>query len=281
MSRRTPIGASRILKALAIGFLLVLAVFNLVPILWMVSVSLKPDSDIYSLPVGLLPRSPILQNYIEVLQDPRMIGFFLNSVIVTVGSTAACVVLSFLAGYGFSRHTFRGKRLLLSYFLYSTVLPQAIIVVPLYMLLIQLRMHGTYQGLIFAYLAISLPLGVWLFSLFFETVPIELEQAAQIDGCGTFRLLWKILVPLLAPCSFAVSIYSFVLAWNEYLLPLIMSSGSMAPLTVGLASYQQETLIDWGHIMAAAFLMTIPTAIFFMAFTRHLVSGLSAGAVKG
>jgi ABC-type glycerol-3-phosphate transport system permease component len=281
MTGSLAVGASRPLKIVTIAFLLLLVVFNIVPILWMVSVSLKSETDIYSLPVRLLPRIPVLRNYVDVLGDIRMLRFFMNSVIITVGSTAASVVLSILAGYGFARHRFPGRRVLLGYILYSTVLPEAIIVVPLYVLLTKLQLHGTYQGLIFAYMAVSLPLGVWLFSLFFETIPEELEDAARIDGCNTLTMLVRILVPLLAPCIFAVSIYSFVLAWNEYLLPLVMSSGKISPITVGLASYQQETLIDWGHIMAAAFLMTLPTVVFFVAFTKHLVSGLSAGAIKG
>lgn len=261
-------------------FVVLLALFNLAPVIWMISVSLKTKSEIFSLPVTLLPKSFALENYSEVLKDPRMVRYFINSILVTLSSTGLCVILGIFAGYGFSRYVIPGKNILLSYVLYSTVLPRIVIITPLYILLVKMGLHGTYQGIIFSYLAVTLSLAVWLFSVFFDTIPVELEEAARIDGCGTLLMIWKIIIPLLAPCIFAVFMYSFVLAWNEYLLPLIIATDKTAPITVGLARYEAETLIHWGNIMAASFLMTVPTLIIFMIFVKHLVSGLAAGAIK-
>lgn len=268
-------------RSVAWIFFLLLAIFNLSPVIWMVSVSFKSLPDLYHRPISLLPRSPILKNYSEVLSDPRIVKYFVNSIFIALASTGICVVLSIFAGYGFARYNFPGKKLLLGYVLYSTVLPRAIVIIPLYILLVKLGLQGSYQGIIFCYLAVTLPLAVWLFSLFIRTIPDEVEDAARIDGCNTILVIWKIVIPLLTPSIFAVFMYSFVLSWNEYLLPLTICTSKTMPITVGLAHYQAEAFVLWGHIMAAASLMTIPTAVLFLAFAKYLASGLSAGAIKG
>jgi ABC-type glycerol-3-phosphate transport system permease component len=220
-------------------------------------------------------------NYMEVVSSPKMIKYFINSLFIAGCATGICIILSIFAGYGFARYDFPGKRSLLSYVLYTMVLPRAVIIVPLYLLLVKMKAQGTYQGLIFTYLVIALPLAMWLFSVFFNTIPVEIEDAARIDGCNTAQLLWKIAVPLVKPCIFAVFMYSFVLCWNEYLLALVFSSPEVAPVTVGLVSYAGEIRVEWGRIMAAACLMTIPTIVFFNVFAKYLASGLVAGATKG
>lgn len=273
---------STLLMMLAVGiFLALLSIFNLVPLIWMISTSLKLEPDVYHMPVKLLPSVPTLTNYIEVLSDPRIIRYFMNSFFIAGGASVVCVILGIFAGYGFTRYDFPGKRLLLGYVLYLMVLPRVVLVVPLYLLLVKMGAQGTYQGLIFVYLVIALPLSIWLFSAFFRTIPIEIEDSARIDGCNTVQLVWKIVVPLVKPCIFAVFMYSFVLSWNEYLFALIFSSTKTAPMTVGLVSYAGETMTQWGRIMAAACLMTIPTIVIFNVFGKYLSSGLAAGAVKG
>lgn len=268
-------------ESIAWIFLLLLTIFNLLPVIWMVSVSFKSLPDLYHRPIRLLPRSPILKNYSEVLKDPRMIKYFVNSILITVSSTGICIVLGIFAGYGFARYNFPGKKLLLSYVLFSTVLPRVIVLIPLYLLLVKLKLQGSYQGIIFCYLSVILPLAVWLFSLFIDTIPKDLEDAARIDGCNTILLIWKILLPILAPSIFAILLYSFVLSWNEYLLPLVICTNKTMPITVGLAHYQEEVFINWGNIMATSCLMTVPTMVLFLFYAKYLVSGLSAGAVKG
>ena len=266
----------------AVGvFLALLSIFNLIPLMWMISTSLKPEPDIYHIPVKLLPSVLTLANYFEVLSNPTMIRYFANSFFITGSASGICLVLGIFAGYSFARYNFLGKKLLFSYVLYTVVFPRSVIIVPLYILLVKMRMQGTYQGLIFTYLVIALPVSIWLFSAFFRTVPSEIEDSARIDGCNTVQLLWKIVVPLVKPCIFAVLMYSFVLCWNDYLLALIFSSSTTAPITVGLVSYAGEVRTQWGPIMAAACLMATPTIVILSICGKYLASGLVTGAVKG
>lgn len=272
---------NQLTKLMVFVFISFLIVFNLIPVIWMVSTSLKPKSEIYQIPINLFPIKPVLMNYIEVVTNPRMIKYFMNSVFISLSSSGLCIVLGILAGYGFSRYDFPGKKILLSYILFSMVLPRAIIIIPLYLLMVSIKAQGTYFGIIFSYIVVSLPLSIWLFTSFFHTIPKSIEDAARIDGCNTISLLWRVVVPLVKPAVFAVFIYSFVLSWNEYLLPLVIGSEKTAPITMGLMSYKGQFATEWGLIMAAACLMTIPTIVLFSAFMKHLAAGLTAGAVKG
>jgi ABC-type glycerol-3-phosphate transport system permease component len=267
-------------------FLLFLSVFNLLPILWMVFTSLKIPSDVYHVPIKFLPTRFSLWNYRTVLFGSEFSGttmpkYLFNSLVISSSTVLLSVIMGLLAGYSFTRYSFPGKDKMLSYILYTTALPRVIIILPLYILMVKARLQGTYLGLVFVYLVVTLPISVWFFISFFRTIPRELDEAARIDGCTTLQLLWKVVVPLVRPGIFATVMYSFVQAWNEYLLALVFSSSRTAPATVGLVGYLGETGVHWGPLMAASCIMTVPTVFLFTAFGKYLAKGLVAGAVKG
>ena len=261
---------------------IVLSLFSLVPILWALSTSLKTRQSVYALPPEWIPNPVTFKNYLDVLSNSVMLRYFLNTAIIATGATAISLVIGISAAYGFSRFRFTGNRVLLWSILFTRLLPRVAIIVPFFITLKNLHMLNTYPGLILVYLMVVMPLAVWLLKGFFDNVPVEIEEAATMDGCSPLGILTKIVLPISLPAIAAVGMYAFILAWNEFLFALIMTNdASTRPISVGLAFFIDEAGISWGPLMAASMLMGIPAIIVFTLFQKNLVKGLSEGAVKG
>jgi len=261
---------------------LVLAFICLFPFAWMALSSIKTLPELYTVPPHWLPSVPTIGNYINVVFNSNIPRYFLNSVIISVGSTGLALILAIFASYGFARFDFRGKRLLQSLVLIGQLLPTAAIIVPLFITLRYLHLVNTYWGLILVYMIITLPLSVWMLTSYFKALPVELEEAATIDGASRLGILFRITLPLSTPGLVAVVVYAFVTTWNEFIFALCFATdSSVKTLPIGLAEFSTEFNTDWGAVMAASVVMTLPIALLFFSMQRLFVGGLTAGATKG
>ena len=261
---------------------LVLILVCLFPFAWMALSSIKKLPELYTVPPHWLPNEPTLANYATVLFNSNIPRYFLNSVIISVGSTGLALILAVFASYGFARFNFRGKPFFQSFVLVGQLLPTAAIIVPLFITLRWLGLVNTYWGLILVYMIITLPLSVWMLTSYFKAIPVELEEAAVIDGASRLGVLFRITLPLSLPGLVAVVVYAFVTTWNEFIFALCFATDSMVKtLPIGLAEFSTEFNTDWGGVMAASMVMTLPVALLFLVFQRLFVGGLTAGATKG
>lgn len=261
---------------------LILTAVCLFPFAWMALSSIKTLPELYTVPPHWLPFAPTIGNYINVIFSSNIPRYFLNSVVISVGSTGLALILAIFASYGFARFEFRGRRLLQSLVLIGQLLPTAAIIVPLFITLRYLHLVNTYWGLILVYMIITLPLSVWMLTSYFKAIPVELEEAATIDGASRLGVLFRITLPLSTPGLVAVVVYAFVTTWNEFIFALCFATdSSVKTLPIGLAEFSTEFNTDWGAVMAASMVMTIPVALLFLFFQNLFVGGLTAGATKG
>ncbi|HUV08121.1 MAG TPA: carbohydrate ABC transporter permease [Spirochaetia bacterium] len=275
--------ASRILKrSLLYLSAVVICSFALIPILWGLSTALKTQHLIYKFPPEWIPRPVTFDNFSKIITSSEMPRYFLNTAIIATGSVSISLVIGILAAYGFSRYRFPGAKTLLWSILFTRILPRVTLIVPFYITLRHLHLLNTYPGLILIYLMVVMPISVWLLKGFFDNVPYEIEEAAIVDGCSPMGLLVKIILPISLPAVAAVGMYTFILAWNEFLFALLVTTDSKTrTISVALAFFIDEAGIHWGPLMAASILMSIPAIIVFSLSQNLLVKGLSEGAVKG
>jgi ABC-type glycerol-3-phosphate transport system permease component len=254
----------------------------LFPFLWMALSSIKTLRELYTVPPVWFPEVPTLANYMKVLFDSNIPRYFLNSTIISLGSTAIALCLAIFASYGFARFRFRGKAGFQAFILVGQLLPTAAIIVPLFITLRAFGLVNTYLGLILIYTIITLPLSVWMLTSYFRAIPVELEEAAIIDGASRIGILFRITLPLSLPGLVAIIIYAFVTTWNEFIFALVFAEDyRVKTLPIGIAEFSTEFNTDWGAVMAASVIMTLPVAILFLAMQKLFVGGLTAGAVKG
>jgi ABC-type glycerol-3-phosphate transport system permease component len=209
-------------------------------------------------------------------------SWFLNSVIVSGGSTLISIVVSTLAAYSVTRFRYRGRRLVPYFSLLGYMVPSIILVFPLFMVMSRLDLTDSLWSLVLGYVSVTLPFCMWLLWAFFRGLPIELEEAALVDGASRLRVFLEIVLPAAMPGIIAAAIFSLIVSWNDFLFGRVfMNSTDRLPLTVGVMLFFEGVHVDWGLLMASAVLMTVPMAILFMLMQRHLVAGFGAGAVKG
>ena len=277
MARRSA-AASVATYSLATAFTL-LALF---PFAWMLLSSVKPLSELYTVPPSWIPENFSLENYRNVLFQSNIPRYFLNSVVISVGATLISIVLAALAAYGFARFRFRGRNTMQASILISQLLPTATIIVPLYILLSRLGLVNTYLGLILVYLIHTLPLCIWLLINYFRAIPYEIEEAALVDGAGRLTILIRIVLPLSIPGLISTVVYCFVNTWNEFIFALVFATdSSVKTLPIGLAEFSTEFNTDWGAVMAASVVMTLPVVGMFFMIQRFFIGGLTASATKG
>lgn len=274
-------GAGMGTPLIVIGSLLVVVVC-LFPFLWMGLSSIKELKELYTIPPRWWPDHPTLANYYKVFFQSNIPRYFLNSIIISGGSTFLALVLAIFAANGFARFNFKGRAFWQSFVLVGQLLPTAAIIVPLFITLRFLGLVNTFWGLILVYMIITLPLSVWMLTSYFKAIPIELEEAAIIDGASRVGILFRITLPLSKPGIIAVLVYAFITTWNEFIFALCFATdSSVKTLPIGLAEFSTEFNTDWGAVMAASMVMTVPIALLFLVFQKLFVGGLTAGATKG
>jgi multiple sugar transport system permease protein len=261
-------------------------IFTVVPMAWMVITSLKTGFAAMQYPPQWWPTEPTLENYTKLLDPTNRVGkdflrYFWNSMYVSVVTTILAVVVAVPAAYAFSRFRFPGRTLLFFAVLLRNMFPAVIFLVPLFILMRWLGLVNTHWSLILTYLTFGLPLAIWLLKGFYDNIPIQLEQAARIDGATRFQAFFLIVMPLSSPGIIATSIYSFIGAWNEYIYAYtFITREDQMTLPVGIQRYFSEFATDWPGLMAATFLMSVPVVVLFLMLQRYFVRALTEGAVK-
>jgi N,N'-diacetylchitobiose transport system permease protein len=262
---------------------IIFSVIWVFPVYWMINTAFKSRSEVMTATPIFFSHHPTLDNFVNAFVQSDFLVDLRNSVIVVVSAVVLSIVLGAFASAALSRFRFHGRRTIMVLILAVQMLPGTALLIPTFLVFNRLNLIGTYLGLILAYVAAVLPFSIWVMRGFFITIPYELEEAAMIDGAGSWRILRSILFPLVMPGVIATSIFAFITAWNDYLVAYtFMKDQSMYTLPVWLASFSNPvTGTDFGGQMAASVLFSLPVVIFFLLIQRHLVAGISAGAVKG
>lgn len=254
-------------------------VFIFVPYLWILLTALKLPVDAAAVPPMIF--SPVTMTNFETLTRGPFAGSLVASVIITALTTAATMLLGVPAGYAFARGRFRGRRFFTGWLLLSRMVPPVIFIIPLFLFFHQLRLVDTFHGLALAYLTGLLPFTVWMCAAYFQDVPIELEEAARIDGASRARTFLWVVLPLARPGVLTVGLLVAIAAWSEYFIPLILAGINTTPATVGLVNFIGIDTLNWGALAAGALALVVPTVVVTLVLQRGILRGLSAGAVKG
>lgn len=260
--------------------MIALVSFSLFPAYWMFSSAIDPEAATRG--ARILPAGITWENFASVLNDGGFAQYLRNSVLVALGTVVISSIIALFAAVAVSRFTFRFRKGILVLVLMVQMVPLEALVIPLFLQMKTLGMLNSLLGLTIVYLAFSLPFAIWTLRGFVSAVPVELEEAAYLDGASWGRMFWRILVPLVAPGVVATSVFSFITAWNEFIFALtFMQQSSKYTVPVGLQKFFGENTTDWGAVMAASTIITVPVLVFFLLVQRNLASGLTAGSVKG
>jgi ABC-type glycerol-3-phosphate transport system permease component len=253
------------------------------PLFWMVIGSFKVKGELYLYPPTFLPRSWTLDNYRELLTQTGFLTYLANSLIVAMGATLLALLFGALGAYSLARFRFTGIAWIARSSLLAYMLPEVLLVLPLYVWVVKLGLADTLIALVITNTAFTLPLTLWFLRSYFAAIPISLEESAMIDGCTRMQAFRRVTLPLALPGVISVGVFSFNHAWNEFLFALVFTSSErLKVLPVGLATWiGQDQIYSWGMLLAGAVLITLPVVLFYLLVQRHLISGLSLGGVKG
>ena len=253
------------------------------PITRILSVALRPGNRLLSADLAIIPQGATLESFRIVLFDKPFLSWIWNSLTITVATAIIGVILAATSAYAFSRYKFPGRSLGLIFLLTTQMIPAVMLLVPLYILAIKLDLVGTYRGLVIAYAVTAIPFSIWILKGYYDTIPIDLEEAARIDGCSELEAFIKILLPLSTPALAIVFLFNFTTAWNDYLLARVMLGSKEEMLTwpLGLQRLQGQFVTQWGQFSAASILVAIPVMFLFLYTSKYLISGLTLGSVKG
>ncbi|MFM8558561.1 MAG: sugar ABC transporter permease [bacterium] len=269
-------------RVLVHAFLVLFTFATVYPILQIVTVSLRPNDQLYSTSLALIPEGATLEAYRVMLFEKPFLRWLLNSFVVSAAVTVLGVVLASTAAYALSRFRFRGRQAVLSTFLLTQMFPATMTMLPLYVMLRALGLLDQFAGLALAYTATALPFCVWTMRGYYETIPVELEQAALLDGCTPWQAFTKVTLPLAAPALAITALFSFMAAWSEFMVArIVISRQSLYTLPLGLESLAGQFQTEWANYAAGSLIVCVPVMVLFVVLNRAIVSGLSLGSVKG
>lgn len=268
-------------NVLTYGACLIGSIFVLVPVLWMVSTSLKTEPETFAIPPRWIPETVTLDSYRAMWVDYPFLYYFRNSIIVTLAAVAISVSISCLTGYGVTRFRFKGKESFLGFVLLTQMFPSVMLLVPYYKVLNTYGLNNTLIGLGVVYISFTVPFCSWMMVGYFKTVPLELDEAAIIDGCSRWQAFTRITLPIVIPGVSSSAIYAFVTCWNEYMFAnLLMADEKLKTVSVGIAELNGYYKIMWNDLMASSVVASIPLVIGFIFLQKYFIGGLTAGAVK-
>lgn len=276
-------GKQRILTTATYIILIGFSAYCLFPFLWMVVTSIKPTDAIRSTNPSFWVPEPTMNHFDNVIHHSAFLTFFKNSLFISVTVTIAALLISIFAGYALSRFVrFRGVRLFSVAMLLSQMIPGVLLLIPLYLTMKNLHLLNTYMSLILAYTTFTVPLCTFFMKGFFDSIPVEMEESAEIDGCSRLGIIVRILLPVSLPSLVATSLFAFLNAWNEFLFGFVfINDEAHRTLTPGISLFRGQFQTDWGSMMAASVLCVIPVVVIFIFLQRYLIEGMTAGAVKG
>ena len=264
------------------ALVLVALVIVVFPFYWMVNTSLKPASEIFLSPPTFISSNWSLDAYVTVLTQRPFARYFLNSLVVTLGTPLLSVTLAAFAAYGFTRFFPRGATPFIVFLLFTKMLPETLLIIPYFQLMSSLGLLNSYFALILAYSSFALPFSVWMLIGFFRSIPRDIDEAAKIDGASYLQTFFLVILPLARPGLVAVALFTFLIAWNSYLWALVLTTdASMHVLSVGVANMVGEYRVQWNELMAAAVIAAVPVMLLFSFLEKHLVNAITSGAVKG
>ena len=268
----------KVLVYLAMFFVML---FFIGPIFWFLALALRSPSSAFAMPPQLFFK-PRLDAFFYTFVDPGANApQLVSSIVVAAGATLINLPFSVAAAYALSRYRLKGKRFLMLWYISLLIAPPIVFLIPYFIFMSQLKLRGTYLSMMLLLLTITIPFSIWLLKSFFDEVPIDLEEAAQIDGANWWQALVQITLPLTLPGIIVTSMFAFVFSWNNVVFPLVLSNQSTATLPIGTLNYFATTGVTWNYIAATAVITMIPPMIIFLVLGRYIVRGLTFGAVKG
>ena len=262
--------------------LLLFAAIALFPVVQIFTISLRPADRLLSTSLEIIPANASFNNYIALFTERPFFVWLVNSTFVALVVTVTGVALASTCGYAFSRYSFIAKKLGLLSLLVTQMFPATMLLLPMYIMLVNLHLINTYLGIVIMYSATALPFCIWQMKGYYDTIPTSLEEAATIDGCNQLQAFVRIILPLAAPALVITALFSFMASWTEYVVAAqILQDTEMWTLPLGLKSFESNMGSEWGLYGAASVIVTIPVVILFLSLSRWLVSGLTLGSVKG
>jgi multiple sugar transport system permease protein len=278
MIAHAPGSSTRRLRQMALQVAgLLIAAWSLGPFLWQMSTAFQPDRELMATPPRLWPSPATLEHFYNVFVVKQFHLYIVNSVIVAGATTLLCL----LGAYGLARFDVRGRFGILGVILSISMFPQIAIVAPLYLIMSNIDLLDTYAGLVVVYLALGLPLVIWVLFGYLHSVPRELDEAAKIDGAGPLRILFLIILPMALPGIVTTGLLAFIAAWNEFMFALAFTSTiEHQTIPVGIANFQSLYYVPWGDLAAASVVVTLPLVVLVLFFQRRIIAGLTQGAVK-
>jgi len=272
----------RALQGVGNGVLVLMLLWTAMPFYWMIATSLKHDKEIYGYEATLIPERPTLANYATVFRETPYMLYLRNSVVVAVGSTVLSMIIAVLGAYAIARLDFPGRALLARGLVFTYLVPTSLLFIPMFAMMSMLRLTDSLYGLTIAYLGFDVPFCTWLLMGYFKSVPVELEEAARVDGCNRVSALVRVVLPMSLPALVVVTFFSFTHAWNEFLYAHVFTSTTSArTVTTGLVNFMSQDVFFWGPLMASTVMSALPPVLMFLVFQRWVVKGLTLGGVKG
>jgi multiple sugar transport system permease protein len=252
------------------------------PLYWMLVSSLKVSHELLASPPTFWPHEWELRAYRKLFYETNFWTYFQNTVIVSALTTLIVIVAGVIGAYSLTRYAFRGRTFVARVTLLAYMFPPIIMLVPLFLLARQLGLVNSIPGLALTYISFALPYALWILRAFFQSIPLELEHAALIDGANRAQALAYVVMPLALPGIIATAIFTFIVAWNDFLFALVLiGQDELKTLAIGINEFFHMAVVDWGLIMAAGVMVTIPALVFFIAVQRYLIAGWGAGGLKG
>ncbi len=273
--------STRLGRVASYAVLVVAAVIALFPLFWTVSTSIKSRVDSFAIPPKFVSFEATAKNYRTLFETPTFGQIYRNTVVITLSSTALSVVVGTLAAYALARYRrFPGRRPFEATLVLVRAMPGIVLMIPIFQIVTRLDLYDNRLALIVIYASLNLPFAVWLMTGFMDGIPVEVEESARIDGASGLKVFWHVILPLAAPGVVATSVFVALLAWNEFLIPVLLAGEDSKTLPVYISGFISARNLDWGPMAAASALAIIPIAVFTALIQRRLVGGLSSGAVK-
>ena len=274
--------ALRASSPLALITALLLVIFCAFPFAWMFSTAFKVSHEIFATPPTLIPRTWTLDNLHRLFTETRALTYLRNSIIVSFSTVLLTIAVATPAAYSLTRFRFPGREQIAGTVLFTYMFAPIMIIIPFYVMMRFLGLTNTHLGLVLAYSAFCLPFALWMLRTFFQSIPLDIEQAAMIDGANRLQTVLYVVLPLAVPGVATTSIFTFILAWNDYIFArILISADELKTLPVGIADLYNASVVDWGMIMASGLLILTPVLGVFFVIQKYMIAGIGAGALKG
>jgi arabinogalactan oligomer / maltooligosaccharide transport system permease protein len=270
-------------RAVVHAILIFASIVVVFPVVRVFSTALRPGQNVLNPSLDIVPEGASLDAFYRVLFETNLLNWLFNSLMVTLGTATIGVTIAAVSAYGFSRYKFRARGTGLTFLFATQLIPGVMLLVPVFVIFVSIGLVNTYQGLVFAYAVTAVPFSIWILKGYYDTIPIDLEEAARIDGCNQFQAFYRVLLPLSLPALAIVFLFNFLAAWGEYFFARVLIGGNedLLTWTLGLQRFQAQFQTQWADLSAASIIVSIPIVILFVYISKYLVSGLTLGGVKG